>query len=166
MERRIDRTGGSALKGAYTFALIASFTVLSLLIVLAGAKVYRRVTQTAERNFTSRTALAYVANKVRGTDESGMVNVTELDGGAALVLGAIYGGQRYDTAIYYDEGYLCECFYSADRGFDRKLGDRLVAVNGLAFTMENSLLSIEITDQDGLAHGLSLYLQSDGEVEP
>lgn len=160
MERMPVRARGSALKGAYVFALIACFAVLALLIVLVGAKVYRSIAHASEQNYESRTALSYVVNKVRGADAAGMVSAEALDGVNALVLGAVYGGERYNTAIYLDGGYLSECFYRADRGFSRELGDQLVAVGGLDIKMDGNLVTVEITDTDGAAHALSVYVQS------
>ncbi len=151
---------GGPVKGAFTFALLAAFALLSLLIVLLGARVYRLVEDTSRRNFEQRTALSYVAGKVRALDAADSVNVETIDGADVLVLSAAYGGTRYNTYIYYDGEGLCECFARADRGLNRALGDRLVPLAGFAVSREGSLLLVGVTGTDGTESALSLFLQS------
>lgn len=156
---------GGPVKGAFAFALLAAFALISLLIVLLGARVYRLVEDTSERNFESRTALSYVAGKVRALDAADAVNVETIDGADVLVLTAAYNGTRYNTYIYYDGGSLCECFARADRGLTRALGDKLVPLSGFSVSRDDSLLFVGITGTDGTETALRLFLQASAGEE-
>lgn len=49
-------------------------------VILLGAKVYQNTASRMESNYTVRTALAYVTEKIRHADESGAISPGELDG--------------------------------------------------------------------------------------
>lgn len=157
---------GSALQGGFTFALLSCFAVLSLLIVLLGANVYRSVETASGRNETARTALSYIAGKVRSFDAKDMIRVDALPEGDVLVLGGLYGGVRYDTYIYESGGYLCECFARADRGLDKNLGDSLVESYGFSADLADGDLTVSIKDQTGAVHSLTLLIRSEAGGDP
>lgn len=164
IRRNEDAPAGSALIGGFSFALLAGLAILSLLIVVMGAKVYRSIDEAATLNNQSRTVLSYIAGKVRATDAAGMIDIEQVEGGDALVLSEDLGGARYASYIYYADGGLYECFTRADRGLDTRLADRLVDVRGFSVTLSGRLLTVSVTDDAGETRALSLYLQS-GEKE-
>ena len=54
------------MRGAFIFALLAAFALLSLVVVVVGARSYRGINAMAEQAFLSRTGMSYLVGKVRG----------------------------------------------------------------------------------------------------
>ena len=64
----------------------------------------------AIKNFSSSTALSYIANKVRQGDREGAVDVIDVDGTPVLELIQSAGQVDYYTWIYYRDGSIRELF--------------------------------------------------------
>ena len=77
---------------------------------IIGSGVYRNTTVQMEENYVARTALSYVAEKVRQHDTSGGVRLTEEEGETVLVLQNTENTTDTDylTYIYSYDGWLCE----------------------------------------------------------
>ncbi len=160
IQRNEEASTGQALVGAFSFALLAGLAVLSLLIVVMGAKVYRTIDNDSMLNNQSRTVLCYIAGKVRATDAADMIALSTVDGRDALVLGEELSGVRYNNYIYFMDGGIYECFTRADRAPETALSDRIVDAAGLSFALSRNLLTVTVTDAAGESRTLSLCLQS------
>ena len=93
-----------SLDTAFTLLLFSLFTLLSLLLVLIGASVYRRAVQSSEQQVNQRAAIPYVMNKIHSADAQGAVRAEEIGGHSVLVL----EDDGFETWIYCESGTLCE----------------------------------------------------------
>jgi len=100
--------------GLFTFALVAVFAVLALLVAVVGVQAYQSVLDTTERNNETRMSLSYFINKVRAGDSYGYIHIDEYDGNDMLVFDHNYDGEEYQTRIYYYDGAIYEQFTSMD----------------------------------------------------
>ena len=161
MEQRqsVSRPGGS-IHSLFTFVLMAMFALLSLLIVIAGARIYRTVEAAGTDNHNSRTVVAYLANKVRASDEAGMIEASAYAGKTVLVLGGSYGGERYNTYIFHHGGAIMEYFASADEPFDPAFGGEIVPAESFAASLDGRRLTLEIGGADGKTRTVRLLLRA------
>ena len=148
------------MRGVFIFALLAAFALLSLVVVLVGARSYRMINDTAEHAYLSRTGMSYLIGKVRAADEAGQIELMSEDGTDVLALGQSIDGERYLTYIYCREGAVCEYFARANLAFSPEYGEKIFEAGGLSLSLVNGLLQIEILDADGETHASSLYLQA------
>lgn len=155
---RLDR--GSGLKGAFIFALLSAFALLSLIVVIVGAKSYRMINTMAEEAFVSRTGMSYLVGKVRAADEAGQLQIREEDGTQVLELGQVIDGERYFTYIYCLDNEVREYFARADLAFTPAYGEKIFEASGLSLSLSGGLLTIQLLDIDGNAHTSALYLQA------
>ena len=160
MNRTGQNSGAGSVRGAFLFALLAGFAILSLLVVLVGAKVYTRIDATGTRNYESRTALSYLAGKVRAADAADAVAVQNENGLSALLLYAEYDGERYVTYLYVYEGRLREYFTRADATFRPSVGEAVAEAVGFDAAISDGLLTLRLTLPDGSDESIRLYLQS------
>ncbi len=159
MERiRAKSLPGGQVRGLFTFALLVCFALLSLLIVLLGVRVYETIEERAAVTHGSRTALLYLAGKVRAADPAGIA-IMEQEGGQVLVIAAEHEGERYHTYIYRREGVLCEYFGSASRAFDPAFGEAIIPAEGFEAAWAGpELLRLTV---DG--HAMHLYAPGGGD---
>ena len=97
----------------FTFLLLLSFLLFSLLVAGTGSMVYQNGTDSLNKNYTSRMALSYLAEKLRQHDHTDGVNVRELDDIPSLVLYEEQNGTHYCTYLYFYDGALRELFTQA-----------------------------------------------------
>ena len=160
--RPSGETGGP-ISGAFVFALLSAFAILSILIVLLGARVFRTVEDNAAMNQQTRTPLMYLANKVRSHDTGALVEVFDGPEGSVVSLGALYAGEQYNTYIFYSQGKLMEYFGKADAGFRPEFGEAMLDVSGFSAVLEGDLMALSVVSPDGVEHTLHLLLQGAGE---
>jgi hypothetical protein len=160
----VQKAERGSVRGVFVFALLAMFAVLSLLVVIIGARAYKGINASADAAYASRTGMSYLVGKVRGADETGMISVVQQDGAAVLVLGGLYGGERYNTYIYCDGKSVLEYFANANQAFSAGYGEEILPAQTLSFRLEGNLLSIHLVDTNGEEHDFSLCLSAGGEA--
>ena len=150
-----------SVRGVFIFALLAAFALLSLIVVVVGARAYQVINQTSDEAYASRTGMSYLIGKVRGADEAGMITIRKENGTDVLSLGADYGNERYNTYIYCVGGSIYEYFASADQAFSPDFGEKILTARSLAFDLEQGVLRIELIGDDGEAHNALLCLAAE-----
>ena len=137
--------------------LFGVFAVCVLAVLLTGADAYRRLTDRDRAAFDRRTAVQYLATRVRQADARGGVAVEDIGGAAALKLDA---ESDYPTWLYCYDGQLMElyCYFEERPGPED--GQPLMAVEGLEATLEDVLLTLRVTQAGGETDTLLLSLRS------
>ena len=126
----------------FALLLYGLFALLSLLLVLIGAQVYRSIVRQTEARSDTRASLSYVANKIRSAEEARLEQA---------------GEQTYETLIYFYDGLLRELFQREEDAFLPANGEELTPLQ--AFTMEESpggLLTVTSRGADGRDHTLHI----------
>lgn len=160
MSARASAENRGEVRGVFVFALLAAFALLSLIVVVVGARSYRMINDTAEQAFVSRTGMSYLVGKVRGADASGQLAIRDENGMDVLTLGQTIEGARYVTYIYCDGTTVREYFARDDIAFSPDYGETIFSASELTLSLSGSLLTIQIVDDSGKAHTASLYLQA------
>ena len=146
--------------------LFGVFAVCILSVLLTGADAYRRLTQRDQASYNYRTAVQYLATRIRQMDRAGSVSVRAFEGRDALVLTEEIDGARYETRVYDHDGYLCELFTAADSGAMPEDGEKILPVDTLRIYMEEPLenqIRFLIRMLDGHEEELILFLRSGEE---
>ena len=160
MSARASAGNRGEVRGVFIFALLAAFALLSLVVVVVGARSYRMINATAEQAFVSRTGMSYLVGKVRGADAAGQLAIREESGMDVLTLGQTIDGERYVTYIYCDGTSVREYFARDDIAFSQDFGETIFDASKLTLSLDGGLLTMEIVDDGGKTHTSSLYLQA------
>lgn len=139
--------------------LFGVFAVCVLAVLLTGADAYRRLTQRDQAAYARRACTQYIATRVRQADGQDAVAVTDLEGVQALLLG---GDEEYVTYIYCYDGWLRELYCWAQQPMSPEDGQGLVAAEGLDLSLEDGLLTVQVTSAQGGEDTLVLSLRSGG----
>ena len=116
----------------FALGLFCVFTACALLLVTIGLRAYRGTVTQMQDTYSTRTALAYVTEKVRQHDTAGAVCLTELEGAPALRLTDTVGESEYYTYIYADDSHLYELTLRAGAEPTRALGEPILEVQDFA----------------------------------
>jgi len=134
--------------------LLAAFVLLAILLILFAAKAYQGTQQTASEDTSKRTAAAYLREKVRQADDAsseavrkagGAVSVTSFGEGEALALREEENGKVYVTLLYVQDGYLMELFAEDGTEVSPEVGTKVVELEAMEASLDNSLLHIVLT---------------------
>lgn len=136
----------------FMITVFGVFMLSALFVVLFGAKIYKRTAHDMSVNFNSRTALAYVTEKVHQHDRRGGVDITIKDGKPVLKLTQYINSDEYCTYLYEHDGYLKELTAKGDVGLVKSAGKEILKISEFTAQKENdSLYRFEIMDDEGNA---------------
>lgn len=110
---------------AFVFLLLGVFAVFSTLMVLLGAQLYRGIVSETEQASTRRILRSYVTNAARGNDAADMIHVESMNGTDVLVFEWKDDEVKYQTMVYYYDGYLRELFTGVDQPFEPDYGEEI-----------------------------------------
>lgn len=139
----------------FTFALFFVFAVSALTVIVISSNTYHSVSAQTQKNRSARTALSYLAQKVRQNDVHGGITVEQIEGKDVLSLKQQYGDSYYITYIYEYENEIRELFIKEQTDFTLRDGKHIADVKD--FSIEESaprLFSFHITDEDGQTYEL------------
>lgn len=150
----------------FTFLLLLSFLLFSLLVAGTGSIVYQNGTDSLNKNYTSRTALSYLTEKLRQHDHTDGISIRELDGIPSLVLYEEQNGTHYCTYLYFYDGALRELFTQASNVPSADMGTVIAELSGFTFSVESthdgseSVLLITVTDTEGRNNTARIHLSA------
>lgn len=134
------------------------FATAVLLVLLTGAKVYRKLVHSGSEHYEARTAVQYVATRVRQAER---VTVEDFGGCNALVASEEIGGEIYLTRVYCHDGYIRELFCAENAALSPEDGEKVMESESLSFSLENGVLTARIDSRE-----LKLYPRGGKEVGP
>lgn len=99
----------------FVLALFCGFTLSAFAVVSIGVQVYRHIVQDMNENYDTRTAIAYVTEKLRRADEGTgdgkkALELRELEGNQVIAIASEKNQEEFCNIIYYDQGFLWELF--------------------------------------------------------
>lgn len=152
----------------FIIALFGMFAITGLFVVLFGARVYQSTVAGMDANYSSRTALSYITEKIRSHDYTDGVLVTNAvgDDNSVLMLYENVNDRRFVTYMFVDDGYLKEYTAGEDYDFHYDDGMKILKMDKFKVTkIEDSLYGVEITDEYGedINFFVTLYSGTDGE---
>lgn len=134
----------------FPVALFFMFAVSALTVILLATNIYRSTTEHSSLNYTARTSMSYISEKIHQGDEDGNVSIDMFDGNDALVIEQEYNEETYFTYIYTDQGNLKEIFIKDGVEADAAAGKTILPVR--SFTMSQTgkqAFSFTCVDEDG-----------------
>lgn len=150
------------MSSAAVLVLFAVFAVCVLALLLTGAQVYGRLTQRDDASYTARTAAQYISARVHQSGETSVV-VEEFGGVTALAFYETYGTTPCVTRVYCHDGWLRELFSAADSTLSPADGEKLLALAGLDAALEEGVLTVTLTREDGSVQQLTFALRTGRE---
>jgi len=138
-----------SMQGVFVFVLLGVFAVMSTLMVLLGAQMYRNTVDRATDNNKGRVLGAYVRSMIRAEDADQAVSVERLEGVTTLALHEQIEGEEYVTWLYSYDGQLYEQFTGSDRDFNPASGTAICPAAAFRPSLSGNLLTVDMVDGEG-----------------
>ena len=143
----------------FPVALFFVFAVSSLIVVLLATRIYKSTTEESQEQYTSRTALSYITEKIRQNDETDTVSVGKLDNGDCLILKS--QGSDYTTYIYEHDGALKELSVKDGTKPSPTAEELILEVDSFqAESLSDSLFRFAITTEQNKTHSVVVGTKS------
>lgn len=159
---RESRKSNASLIGAFAAILLALFFAGSaILVLLFGVREYEATVRKSSEDFSSRTLLTYITEKIHHNDAEGRVSIRTVDGVPVLALASVDSGTEYETFIYEYEGSVRELTVTDENGWQLDAGEPILEVKG--FTpeeLEPGLFYFDCLDSKGERAETYVYVHS------
>ena len=136
---------GRMIETACITTLLFLFGASTYSLVAAGFGSFNRMNKSQDECLNTRVAMNYLSMHIRRSDVNGSVRIDDSTLGTCLVLSEDIEGERYETRIYFYNGYLQESFVSADMPLDEKYGAEIIQLNSFNIRRENNMIEIELS---------------------
>ena len=148
-----------SMQGVFVFVLLGLFAVMSTLMVLLGAQMYRNTVDHSTANNEDRVLSAYVRSMIRAEDTSGAMEIGEYNGVKTLAMREDLDGEVYVTWLYCYEGQMYEWFTSDDGEFRPESGTAICPAQSFEPHLENGLLTVDMTNAKGVRETVRVALR-------
>ncbi len=157
----MDKQRSSSSELIFVLGLFGFYTLCALFLAITGANVYQKNVEATEFNYTFRTTVLYITEKIRQSENIDSVAIETLEQSDALVLSRDFDGTIYNTWIYVEDSYLKEVLLAEDMTVAYNIGQKIIPAQDMKLSMsENSLITIELTDNEGNVFSSSVYLET------
>lgn len=145
----------------FTLSLFCLFAASALIVVLIGSGVYKNTTAHMEENYSVRTAVAYVAEKIRQHDVAGGASLSTIDGETVLVFTDTVDNMNYHTYIYSYNDFLCELVVKDGNTFSKEQGEQILKVDSFSLSDEgNGFIKVTASESGSAPVSCLLHLRS------
>ena len=163
--KKIGKDRGEA-EVLFLLLLFGIFVLSALSVVLVGTKAYKKVQANMEENYTRRTGIAYVTEKIRQYDSENRISLKKIEGKDVLVLKKEGKGNFYVTYLYEEKHYLKELFLKEGQIPDFAYGQKILKIGGLSLTEEaHQIYRLVLEDENGQKTQVYLHPKTEGQEE-
>lgn len=120
------KTKKHSMDSLFTFLLLLVFALFTLMLAAMGSSIYQNGIKHLNENYTSRTAIAYLSEKVRQHDAAGDIFLTEVEEIPAIGFRDVIEDDSFITYVYYYDGALRELFVREDNQPLAAMGSSIV----------------------------------------
>ncbi len=168
-----NRAGRTQIEVLAVLVLLLLLGVSAFTLSMAGADSYKSLNSFRDKSASVRIATAYTEMKIHQYDTAGVLAVEPhpVTGEQALVIRETVEGQKYETWIYYSQGYLREALVLQGQAPTDAFGFEVVALDSYKLTADLQKNGVAIEAQARDEKGRNLVLDSfvafrSGEVRP
>lgn len=148
----------------FVIALFSLFVMSAIFLISIGASIYSKTMENMSDNFSSRTAVAYIVEKVRQSDSAGAVSVGDFDGNDAIIISSYVGSKSYITYIYEYDGALKELMVRSDITLSPSAGQNMLNVSGFSIEKVNdSLVKCQLLMSDDESYEFFINIHSEAK---
>ncbi len=148
----------------FVLSLFCVFAVSSVLLILFGADIYKKTVQQMEDNYTSRTSIAYITEKIRQSDVEHAIKIISQNDTQILMLTNVINDIPYATSLYEYDGYLYELFARTDLELPLDAGQPVMELHSLSFSQIKQNL-LEITFSEDMNSEQTIYVSTHSNME-
>lgn len=131
----------SKLTDLLALLVLAVFAVCVLMVLMTGTGVYRRLLDGGEAGFAERTCVRYITTRAH---QAPALSVEDFEGISALSVPEEIDGERYQTLVYWHEGYIRELYCAQGARLYPEDGEKVLASEAMTFSASDDLLTVHI----------------------
>lgn len=136
----------------FVLGLFCIFAASSVVLIVFGADIYKKIVSNMDENFSTRTSVAYITEKIHQSDQYDSIIVCDENGSSKLIMKSTINDIEYATSLYEYDGYLYELFARTDIELPIDAGQQVIALHDLNFEfVSDNLLKVSYIDDSSVS---------------
>ena len=145
----------------FPISLFFVFAVSALSVLILAGNIYASTSSRLRVNDENRTALSYIAEKMRQNDRGGAIDITFIDGTNCLAMSAVYNEVSCTTYIYEYDGMLKKLFINDGIPVSLKSGRDIMELASLSMDeLDDHIFHFTAVDSQGTRSTLTVSERS------
>lgn len=155
--------GYSLIEMLIAMMLLVIFGLGIFVLAASATTTYENLVEEKQATEDARIGMSYLVTKLRQNDRVDAVRVAPLFNGSgdALVIRELFEGERYETWIYVNDGYLREATITEDMVVSDDLSFEIAKAEGLKIGLSNKTLTFTLTGIDQASIDSVITLKSE-----
>jgi len=147
----------------FVIALFGIFVISAIALISIGAGIYSKNMNNMTKNFNSRTAVAYVIEKVRQADSKDSLRLCHFEDIPAISISNTINSKEYITYIYQYENELKELTVRSDVPLSPQSGQMIIEIEDFQISsVNNNLVDCKMTMPDGESYDFQICMHTGG----
>lgn len=136
-----------SLESILVMILLVIFAISSSIMIVQGSQSYNHIIKDKESAENARIALSYINMRVKQNDVAGKIRVetNQVEGQEALIIEHSGEEEGYQTAIFWMDGSLWECYTDQATKPTKALSSEIVQLDALNFYFDETKNVINVT---------------------
>lgn len=145
-----------------TLLVVCLFAVSTLLVSAYGLRSYQAIQDASDRNYNARTAVSYVATKLRQSSDAYRIEIPQPN---TLVIVQEISNELYETKIFLENGKLMESF--GKQGLDHRVeAATILPVSAFSVSfLSDDLVYFSIRDASGSVSDMTMLIPRNLSLE-
>ena len=140
----------------FVLLIFSVFAVSVLIVLMLGASIYQNMSDITQENADERLALSYIWTKAKIFNDVDMIYIDYFNENKALFIEEEVGNRKFQTIIYFYDGWLYENFTLKDVNASISGGEPVLRVENLTFEeLEHNLIRVNAGHLSVLINTLS-----------
>jgi len=146
--------------GVFTMLVLLLFSVCSLLLILIGYHVYRKIDDNMDENSRIRSSFYYLSNRIRSDLTEDSAELLEANGIQMLSLDQSSGDMELYSYVYFYDGAVREQLVTDPSEFDPAYGEVILDAGGFTMVLlGNGLLELTVETRENEAVIMKISLR-------
>lgn len=148
----------------FVIALFCIFVLSAMFLISIGANIYSKTMSNMDSNFNSRTAVAYIIEKIHQSDENGSITLGSIDELPAIKITNTINDTDYVTYIYKYKDNLMELNTRQDINLGALAGETIVSIKDFILDQpQDNLIHCTVIMLDDETYDFYLNLHTGGK---
>jgi len=148
----------------FVIALFSVFVLSAMFLISIGANIYSKTMVNMDNNFNSRTAAAYIIEKVRQSDSDGAVRIESFGNNNAIAIHQNINETEYTTYIYEYENSIKELTKKDSIELSPEAGQNILEVKSFSVEdTEDGLLKCKIVMNNQETYSFYVTIHTKGQ---
>lgn len=123
-----DRQNQHIIDILFVLALFALFVLSAIFLISIGANIYTKTMSNMDKNFNSRTAVAYINEKLRQSDAEHSIETGYFGDCPSIIIKENINNKEYNTYIYSYNNKLMELTVRSDISLSPEAGQPIIDI--------------------------------------